>query len=149
VREPVALGRRDFVAAGAGALTALLAGGCATVAAVPAAVLDGRVRVQLSDHPGLSGSGGFLKLLPEGAAFPVYLLADGAGGWSALSPVCTHMGCIVEVEGAALVCPCHGSAYDRAGGVVRGPAERALASYPVREAPPGTVVVDLGGRGPG
>jgi Rieske Fe-S protein len=61
----------------------------------------------------------------------------------ALSPVCTHQGCVVDVQGAALVCPCHGSTYDRRGQVVRGPAERPLTSYPVKEDPPGTLVIDL------
>jgi Rieske Fe-S protein len=71
------------------------------------------------------------------------VLAGPQGGWVALSPVCTHQGCIVDVQGAALVCPCHGSTYDRQGRVVRGPAERALTSYPVREGPPGTLVIEL------
>jgi Rieske Fe-S protein len=139
------LDRRRFVALSAGAVSALATGACATVAAVPVAAEGGQLRIALRNHPGLAGPGGFLKVLPHGSELPIYVLADRAGGWSALSPVCTHLGCIVEVEGAVLVCPCHGSTYDRAGQVLRGPAERALARHPVREDPPGTLVIDLNG----
>ena len=141
-----ALDRRRFVALTAGALSAA-ATACATVAAVPMPVEAGRLRVALGNHPGLQGPGGFLKVLPQGSQMPVYVLADGAGGWAALSPVCTHLGCMVEVEGAALVCPCHGSTYDRTGQVLRGPAERALTRYPVREEPEGTRLIELGQAG--
>ena len=142
-----ALDRRRFVAITAGALSGVAAAACATVAAVPMPVEAGLLRVPLRNHPGLQGPGGFLKVLPQGSQMPVYVLADGAGGWAALSPVCTHLGCVVEVEGAALVCPCHGSTYDRSGRVLRGPAERGLARYPVREEADGTLLIDLGQGG--
>jgi Rieske Fe-S protein len=143
-----ALDRRGFVTLAAGALATVAAGACATVAAVPVPVDAGRIRIALRNHPGLSGPGGFLKLQPAGRDLPVYVLADAEGGWAALSPVCTHQGCIVDVQGAALVCPCHGSTYDRRGEVLRGPAERALARYPVREEPAGTLVIELEGSAP-
>jgi Rieske Fe-S protein len=55
-----------------------------------------------------------------------------AGTFTGLSAECTHTGCIVNrVEGAALVCPCHGSRYGLDGSVEQGPAPRALKSRPV------------------
>ncbi len=51
----------------------------------------------------------------------------------ALSLVCPHLGCTVEVTPRETVCPCHGSAFDRTGKVVRGPADRPLARYDVEE----------------
>lgn len=55
-----------------------------------------------------------------------------AGRFTGLSAVCTHTGCIVNrVEGATLVCPCHGSRYGLDGAVQQGPAPRALDSRPV------------------
>jgi Rieske Fe-S protein len=55
-----------------------------------------------------------------------------AGQFTGLSAECTHAGCIVNrVEGAALVCPCHGSRYGLDGSVEQGPAPRALKSRPV------------------
>ncbi|HEU0300071.1 MAG TPA: ubiquinol-cytochrome c reductase iron-sulfur subunit, partial [Longimicrobium sp.] len=77
----------------------------------------------------LQHAGGYLKVLPEGAAGPLYILAGDRRTFTVLSPVCTHLGCTVNIEGALLVCPCHGSTYDRSGAVLRGPAERPLRRY--------------------
>uniref|UniRef100_UPI001BDBD4F6 QcrA and Rieske domain-containing protein n=1 Tax=Pseudonocardia lacus TaxID=2835865 RepID=UPI001BDBD4F6 len=55
-----------------------------------------------------------------------------AGRFTGLSAICTHTGCVVNrVEGATLVCPCHGSRYGLDGSVQQGPAPRALDSRPV------------------
>ena len=53
--------------------------------------------------------------------------------YHALSLVCTHLGCTVEVTPKAVVCPCHGSVFDRSGKVVRGPADRPLERYEVED----------------
>jgi cytochrome b6-f complex iron-sulfur subunit len=49
----------------------------------------------------------------------------------ALNLVCTHLGCTVNVTPTGLVCPCHGSEFDREGRVLKGPADRALERYQV------------------
>jgi Rieske Fe-S protein len=103
------------------------------------------LRLLPRDHPGLDGAGGFLKVRPEGWETPVYVLRDDAGGYAALSPICTHLGCTVEVEGRTLVCPCHGSTYARSGEVVRGPAERALRRFPLSVADDGALLIDVTG----
>ena len=51
----------------------------------------------------------------------------------ALDLVCTHLGCTVNVTPTGLVCPCHGSAFDREGRVLKGPADRALKRYEVTQ----------------
>ncbi len=51
----------------------------------------------------------------------------------ALSLVCTHLGCTVNVTPKTLVCPCHGSVFDRAGVVLKGPSSRPLERLEVRE----------------
>ncbi len=53
--------------------------------------------------------------------------------YHALSLVCTHLGCTVQVTPKSVVCPCHGSVFDRAGKVVRGPADRPLERYEVED----------------
>jgi cytochrome b6-f complex iron-sulfur subunit len=121
--------RREFVVtcalAGAGLLT-----GCVAMVTHPVPVAGGQVRLRLDAYPELGRPDGAIKILPAAAADPIYVLAvDGA--YRAVSPICTHRGCTVEVQGARLVCPCHGSTYDRGGTVLKGPAQRALAAYPV------------------
>ena len=140
---PIGADRRRFLALAGALLLALPA--CASVAAVTLPRLDGRLRVSPRLHPGLDGPGGFLKVRPEGWELPVYVLRDGADGFVALSPLCTHLGCVVEVEGSVLVCPCHGSTYERSGRVVRGPAERALRSFPTALEDDGTLLIDVRG----
>ncbi|HEU0265235.1 MAG TPA: Rieske (2Fe-2S) protein [Geobacterales bacterium] len=48
------------------------------------------------------------------------------GGFTALSLICTHLGCTVSVRPEGLICPCHGSRFDLAGRVLAGPATRPL-----------------------
>jgi Rieske Fe-S protein len=55
------------------------------------------------------------------------------GNLYALKMVCTHLGCTVTVTPSGLICPCHGSLFDRSGQVVRGPAARPLERYKLEE----------------
>jgi len=52
---------------------------------------------------------------------------------SAVSLVCTHLGCTVSATAGELVCPCHGSSFDWQGNVLKGPANRPLPQYKVEE----------------
>lgn len=47
-------------------------------------------------------------------------------GFSALSLVCTHLGCSVETDAQGFACPCHGSRFDADGKVMHGPALKHL-----------------------
>jgi len=47
----------------------------------------------------------------------------------ALSLICKHKGCTVELEGNKFVCPCHGSEYAIDGKVTEGPAKKNLDKY--------------------
>ena len=55
---------------------------------------------------------------------------DEAGEWLVMIGVCTHLGCVPIGDGAGdfggWFCPCHGSHYDTAGRVRKGPAPRNL-----------------------
>jgi cytochrome b6-f complex iron-sulfur subunit len=59
------------------------------------------------------------------AEVPAILLHT-ESGFSALSLVCTHLGCTVEQKNDSFACPCHGSRYDAAGNVTHGPAKNSL-----------------------
>ena len=124
--------RRDFVRAGAAALTLALIPGCASLVTRRVPVENGVIRLSLRQHPELGEPRGSLRLMPDGWEDPVYLLSLDGGGFAAVSSVCTHRGCTVDIGGPGLACPCHGSQYDREGRVMRGPANRALERYPVR-----------------
>lgn len=126
------LDRREFVATCA-VLCAGVLGGCVAMVTHPVPVANGRVRISLAQYPELARPEGALKVLPAGAPEPIYVLST-PDGFAALSPICTHRGCTVDVNGARLVCPCHGSTYDRDGRVLKGPAQRPLARYPVTRA---------------
>ena len=55
---------------------------------------------------------------------------DEAGEWLVMQGVCTHLGCVPLGDGAGdfggWFCPCHGSHYDTAGRIRKGPAPRNL-----------------------
>lgn len=135
--------RREFVGLCTAALIAPLLAGCASLIVRPVTPVDGRIELSLSQYPELMRPGGAVKLLPVGAAEPVYVLRLDDGKFAALSPICTHLGCTVEIQGPRLVCPCHGSTYDRSGQVLVGPAARPLRGYRVEQHPDGIISVEL------
>jgi Rieske Fe-S protein len=138
------IGRRAFVSCVAAISVGTLLTGCASLAAIPVTPEDGRVRLRFLHHPTLLEPGGSLRIRPDGESSPVYVLALDDGGFAALSPICTHQGCTVDIAGRHLVCPCHGSTYERDGTVVRGPAPEPLRRFPVERTDDG-VIIDLGG----
>jgi Rieske Fe-S protein len=76
----------------------------------------------------LANDGG--AVLVESTAGVFLLARTSASSFSAIEAVCTHEGCtITGADGAAYVCPCHGSRYNRSGQVLAGPATAALRQY--------------------
>ena len=59
---------------------------------------------------------------------PPAVLLHTESGFSALSLICTHLGCTVEDGTDGFVCPCHGSRYNKVGDVTHGPAVKRLTS---------------------
>ena len=71
-----------------------------------------------------------------------FFLMKDATGIYAMTAICTHLGCTVGLpNGSLILCPCHGSQYNLAGGNVVGPATQPLVHFSVAEASPGGVLV--------
>lgn len=75
------------------------------------------------------------------------VLAAIDGNWHAAEDQCSHAGCAFstdgELDGATLVCDCHGSEFDiRTGEVLRMPARSGIRTFPTRMVD-GVVEVDL------
>jgi cytochrome b6-f complex iron-sulfur subunit len=77
----------------------------------------------------LANEGG--AVLVESTAGVFLIARTSASSFSAIEAVCTHEGCTISgADGAAYVCPCHGSRYNRSGQVLAGPATSSLRQYP-------------------
>lgn len=73
----------------------------------------------------------FVVIQTPSLRYPIYVAADSSGQWRALWLRCTHRGCEVQPGENVLICPCHGSEYNRDGTVVQGPAENSLQPFKV------------------
>lgn len=68
---------------------------------------------------------------PDG--HPLLVVRQSASTYITLLLVCTHQGCTgnnMQLSGSTIDCSCHGSQFDLAGHVKRGPASSNLATYP-------------------
>ena len=133
--------RRLFLQVSGGALATAALPGCSAMVATPVTPANGEFRIAVRNFAQLEQAGGFLKVRPAGSNDTLYILALGGDRYSAVSPICTHLQCTVNIDGATLVCPCHGSTYDREGRVLRGPAERPLTRYRASLEPGGELVI--------
>jgi Rieske Fe-S protein len=99
-------------------------------------------------------SAGNLSDLPVGALQPIAgqpaVIGRDDRGVYAMTLTCTHQGCTIAPSGtgaaAMLRCPCHGSQFDRDGGVTHGPASSPLVHFAVSIATGGDITVHGGTR---
>ncbi len=123
--ESAEMGRRQFfVKLGAGSLAVAGLGGCIfglqylapSVLYEPSPI----VNVGKPEHYPIDS----VTLDPRFGIFVVRLQE----GFYALSAVCTHLGCLSvwKPEAGVIACPCHGSAFQRDGSIIAGPAPRPL-----------------------
>ncbi len=83
---------------------------------------------------------------PTGSATSIseakaWLFRDEAGLY-AVSAVCTHLGCTATYADAQFDCPCHGSQFNQAGFVLRGPARLPLKHVELTLSSEGLVMLD-------
>jgi Rieske Fe-S protein len=89
-------------------------------------ISDGDIIVNLKDakNEALNKVGGSIMLDDE-----KILIKASLTQFTALSLICKHKGCTVELSGDKFVCPCHGSEYDLKGTVTQGPSKKDLDIY--------------------
>lgn len=143
--------RRAFLrcAAGGGVAAAAALGGCAPgvdpapLVEVPAAA-GGRLTLAVASYPQLDRPDGAVRAHGPGIEPPILLVRTPAGGFAALSSVCTHKACPLGTEGFEIVCPCHASRFDQAGHVTHPPALFPLPTFPASYDPAtGVLTVEL------
>ncbi|MFK7743885.1 MAG: ubiquinol-cytochrome c reductase iron-sulfur subunit [Roseobacter sp.] len=69
------------------------------------------------------------NIAPDATADDENRTLDESGEWLVMQGVCTHLGCVPLGDAGDFggwFCPCHGSHYDTAGRIRRGPAPRNL-----------------------
>lgn len=84
--------------------------------------------IQLSQHLELQQQNGF-KIFDMGAFANFAIVVTGVNEFKVLSLTCTHAGCTVAWQETRFECPCHGSAFDKHGCVMAGPALESLWTY--------------------
>ena len=118
------LGRRHFLVSSGLGLGLLL--GLPTVRAQA----DGRkVALALAKVETQKSVGGSIILKVKGKL--LLLVRDSVTSVRAFNPLCTHRECVVAYHSGEhkIKCPCHGSQFDMAGKVLKGPASRPLETY--------------------
>jgi Rieske Fe-S protein len=71
----------------------------------------------------------YVLVRSEKLNFPIYLYKLSATEYSALWMECTHQGAELSAHGEQLLCPAHGSEFDKLGNVVQGPAQTNLRKF--------------------
>jgi len=87
--------------------------------------------VKIADHPELEKTGGFV-LVKDTAEGDLLIVKSTEEQYAAMSNVCPHKHCRVEVKSPTLIqCPCHGSRYKPDGTYISGPAKKSLKQFHV------------------
>jgi cytochrome b6-f complex iron-sulfur subunit len=73
---------------------------------------------------------------------PALLIRDDSG-FTALSLVCTHLGCTVAVQFDGFACPCHGSLFNMKGIPTKGPAASPLKVLRIEQTPDGRLILHM------
>ncbi|HVZ38755.1 MAG TPA: Rieske 2Fe-2S domain-containing protein [Candidatus Kapabacteria bacterium] len=126
------IGRRDFMKACTWGIVGVAIVGMASPVVSGCNSLSGPGNVQ-ADYNVSSLTGDNQALVttgngPEGS--PLLIVRKSATSYVAVSMNCTHEGCTLDPpSNGVMLCSCHGSEFDTAGAVLRGPARSRLTTY--------------------
>jgi Rieske Fe-S protein len=117
------LSRREFLSRSTLAVAgvAAVAAGCGDGHFGPTALTptNNKISVKVSSLPGLGVTGQPVKI-PQSVGL-IAVKRTGATTFAAVSTVCTHQGCEIDVTGTTYECPCHNSRFDSDGHVTGQP----------------------------
>jgi Rieske Fe-S protein len=131
--KPRQSSRREFLSLGM-ASVACACGGCGVLGSrkpdVVAKPAGEKLYLGKTESAPLFQPHSSLLVQPEGRRDKI-LVVNHEGTLSALSAICTHMGCTVNynAETGRMHCPCHGSEFALDGSNIKGPAQRPLKQY--------------------
>mgnify|MGYP005989182507 CR=1 FL=1 len=119
-----------------GVALATLFQGCGSSKTVNGILKESHLIVDLADFiqvkKGKNSYRKYLIVQNKAMNFPICLYRNGEKDYKALHLSCTHQGVELQVFGEQLVCPAHGSEFNKEGKVVTGPAFTDLRSFPVQ-----------------
>ena len=130
------LSRRAFITRGSLAMAgaAALVAGCGDGQFGPETLgtTTGTVTFKVASLPGLANIGQLVKIPPQLGLIAVKRTS--ATTFSAVSTVCTHQGCEIDLVGAGFQCPCHNAGYDADGKVTQQPTAGSATNLPTYSA---------------
>lgn len=91
----------------------------------------GPVQVKLSDFPELATTGAIVDIGRVGPDRTV--MRTGPSTFVALSRICTHQQCLIDIKTDHYECPCHLSAFTNTGTVIHGPNVESPPIGPLRQ----------------
>jgi Rieske Fe-S protein len=125
------MNRRQFVV-----ISAAAAAACACAPELAAAAPGGTVDVGTADD--FKSDGAVDKFAKTNR---ILVIRQGERLY-ATTATCTHRNCVIKPVAGDLRCPCHGSRFDLAGTVTRGPAKAPLPRYAISTDASGRIFVD-------
>lgn len=137
------MNRRSFLSAGIGALSLPIVPGCNRRSSAPqpgAGVADTQKVVWILG-PRDSFADGVSARYAAKTAGAVFVVRGNRKIY-ALSSICTHLGCVIDVAGDGFACGCHGSRYALDGTRLSGPAKRPLVRYGISVNDSDQIVID-------
>jgi Rieske Fe-S protein len=113
---------------GSGSPTSPSGTGAPALPTASSTIAGGTFTLTIDGSSPLNTVGTAVLVNASGRAFLV--ARTGQDAFVGLTATCTHEACtITGFQNQQYVCPCHGSRYTTAGGVVSGPAPRSLATF--------------------